>query len=163
MILYQREKAVKTCLPPKHSKWLCHPWWHLQSSEITGSESFTSYSTVSLSFKHRCIGHMLMSTRCKSSFQSHLHYMSIEHVNNLYFCFTKHLTSFVWTFFCIIFVFLSSSNCSNSYNRIHANKRRGSNRISWLYPRGEEDPCQEVSFFSLYSLCCVCSICGCIV
>ena len=65
--------------------------------------------------------------------------------------------------------FSFSPNRSNSYNRIHANKRRGSNRISWLYTRGEEGPCQKVRFgwwkpfqFLLparHVMCCVCMQC----
>ena len=42
-----------------------------------------------------------------------------------------------------------STDCANSYNRIYANQRRGRNRISWLYPRGEESPRQKVWFCSI--------------
>ncbi|KAF3844196.1 hypothetical protein F7725_013537 [Dissostichus mawsoni] len=38
----------------------------------------------------------------------------------------------------------SRSYRPDSYNRIHANKRRGGHRISRLYSRREEGPCQKV-------------------
>lgn len=59
-------------------------------------------------------------------------------------CFWNFFDHPLFVFFSALVCFSFSQNCPNSYNWIHANKRRGSNRISWLYPWREEGPCQKV-------------------